>query len=80
LLGSKLSISVKSCFCGFSKGWPGTGNAELEGRRKVPVSAAWVGGGWSDVVWSSSMSSPEKEKLKDMFGVGVCCCGVTVAG
>lgn len=38
------------------------GNAELVERCSVPVSAAWFLGGEED--WMSSMSLPEKEKLK----------------
>jgi len=45
-----------------------TGNAGLEACRREPVSAAWLDGGdryeKSEVATSSSMSSPEKEKLK----------------
>ena len=45
-----------------------TGNAGLEAWRRDPVSAAWLDGGDRyerlEVAASSSMSSPEKEKLK----------------
>lgn len=49
------------------------GNAELEARRSVPVSAArLLGCDSTSVPMESSMSSPENEKLNaDILGCGV---------